>query len=505
MNRRRALAVSGAFLAVAAVFGILALCGAFTGETRTEPPSSMLVEASEGLDTIAVEAAFHPDTASLEVWQHMTLLNRTGAALNEAVLRTWPNAFQSPDTSPCATDGLYESCYPAGFSSGALVMAEAVAAMEGGDGEVVAYRYTDDAKTVLSLPLPASWRAGAQVELTLRYTVQIPQAAYRFGRQNGFWALGNAFAIPAVWQNGGWRTDEYAPVGDPFLSDCANYTVSVTAPDGYRCVGSGWPETEPADGGQTLYRFHARAVRDFALVISDRFQTVQAMEDGVLVSVSASSAASAREALGYARQALRCYSERYGEYPYQSLSLAEIDFPMGGMEYPAMAMIASSQLSAGGASLEWVVAHEVAHQWWYAVVGSDPVNQAWQDEALCEFSLLDYVETVYGLSRRKELEATRIEPAMRVTVPRGVTPGAPLSYFSSMSEYSLVVYNRGAAMLCALDRAMEGGLDGFLKAYYRRYAFSRASREDFEALLSSETGEDFAPLITDYLDTYIHN
>ncbi|MEF9879607.1 MAG: hypothetical protein RR975_09260, partial [Clostridia bacterium] len=73
----------------------------------------------------------------------------------------------------------------------------------------------------------------------------------------------------------------------------------------------------------------------------------------------------------------------------------------------------------------------------------------------------------------------------------------------SMSEYSLVVYNRGAALLCALDRATQGELDAFLKAYAQRYAFGFATRQDFEALLAEQTGEDYTPLMTDYLDTYI--
>ena len=74
-----------------------------------------------------------------------------------------------------------------------------------------------------------------------------------------------------------------------------------------------------------------------------------------------------------------------------------------------------------------------------------------------------------------------------------------------MSEYALVVYDRGAAMFCALDRMLDSGLDGFLRAYYERYAFGRATRENFESLLAETTGEDLTPLIRDYLDTYILN
>jgi len=149
------------------------------------------------------------------------------------------------------------------------------------------------------------------------------------------------------------------------------------------------------------------------------------------------------------------------------------------------------------------VAHETAHQWWYAVVGSDSWNQPWQDEALCEFSLLRYAQENYGQAERDDLERSRMESSLRVTVPHGVTPGAPLNYFSSMSEYKLLVYDRAAACLCAMDRTVP--LDGFLRDYYRHYAFRRASREDFEQQLLQSTGEDLSPLMRDYLDTYILN
>ncbi|MEG0049246.1 MAG: M1 family metallopeptidase [Clostridia bacterium] len=467
-----------------------------------DAPSPALLAAAKGLDSIVIEAVFSPEHSSMEVCQQLTLQNRAETSRDAVVLRTWPNAFSSLETSPCASEEYYERCYPDGFSIGALTMSSAQVSRNGGAEASVAYRYQDQAKTVLTLPLAKEWLPGESLVLSLRYTLTIPHAAYRFGEQDGIWALGSCFAIPSPWQDGAYRSDEYLPVGDPFVSDCANYTVSVTVPAGMICAGSGYPTVENAKG-QQIYRFQAPAVRDFALVVSDRFHLLQSREQGVLVSAYAASAAQGREMLRYAKQALRCFGERYGAYPYPSLTLAQIDFPMGGMEYPALVMIAKDLLNAGGASLEYVVAHEVAHQWWYALVGSDSVNQAWQDEALCEFSLLEYVQTTYGSASREELEQRRVESALRVTVPHGVTPGAPLERFESMSEYSLVVYNRGAALFCALDRATQGELDAFLKAYAQRYAFGFATRQDFEALLAEQTGEDYTPLMTDYLDTYI--
>ena len=460
--------------------------------------SDVFTQAARGLDDIAIEAVLDTDAHSMRVRQTLRLRNRTGQSLNAAVLRTWPNAFQTLDTSPCAQDdSLYDAYYPGGFSAGALVMAHAEV-----DGGAVVYRYTDAAKTVLSIPVPGGWQPEAETVIQLEYTLQIPRMAYRFGEWDGIWALGNAFAIPAVWEDGAFRTDAYAPVGDPFVSDCANYAVTVTVPRGFICAGSASPAVEMADG-QSIYRFSAPAVRDFALVISDRFHTAQALEDDVLLTAYAADAALARELLGYAKKALSCYEKRFGPYPYQSLALAEIHFPHGGMEYPSLTMISAD--GKDKRALEYLVAHEVAHQWWYAVVGSDGWHQAWQDEALCEFSLFEYAQDLYGAGEREDLEFARAHSAMRVTVSQGQTPGAPLTAFPTMSEYALVVYDRGAACMLALDMAIPGGLDGFLRDYYQTYAFLRASRADFEALLTESTGEDFAPLMRDYLDTHILN
>ena len=504
LRRSRAIWL-GAAAAAALLVLVLWIAGAFAPEVELPSPSQSLIEAWDGLDAVYVEASLDSEAAVLTVSQTLTLSNRTGEAQDAAVLRTWPNAFQTPDTSPAAAeDKIYESCYLDGFSIGALVMSRARVARDGQEAQTVAYRYTDEAKTVLSVPVPGGWQAGEWITVSLAYTVQIPHMAYRFGVWDGIWALGNAFAIPAVWEEGTWRTDEYYPVGDPFLSDCMNWTVKLSVPEGFLCAATGYARARTEEG-RALYEFSAPVVRDFALVVSDRFCIAQEVRDDVLVSAFATSQARARELLEDGRQALACFSARYGAYPYQSYTLCEINFPMGGMEYPGLAMIAADRLDAGGETLETVVAHETAHQWWYAVVGSDPVNQAWQDEALCEFSVLEYGEERYGAAWRQEREQREIESALRVTVPHGVTPGAPLERFSTMSEYSLVVYDRGAAMLCALDRMLGGELDAFLRAYYERFAFERATREDFEALLEQVTGEDLAPLIRDYLDTYIQN
>lgn len=491
--RRRLLALGAALLALGTAVVLWQL---LQPKKQLPAPGDSLVSASEDLDEICVTASLEPESRMLSVTQTLTLQNRTGQSQNAVVLRAWANAFRSMDTSPIASEELYDQCYPGGFSTGSVTIGRAAIS-----GEGIVFRYLDEAKTVVSLPLSQDWQPGETLTVELRYQVEIPRAAYRFGVNDGIWALGNALIVPALWQDGAWRTDEYLPVGDPFVSQCQNWHVTLSLPEGYACAGSACPTVETTDG-RSLYTFEALAVRDFALVAAEGLQQAQAMEDGVLVTAYALDAGQARQMLDYARKALKCYTARYGAYPYPAYTLYQTGMPMSGMEYPAFSMIGSDTLT-NASELEKAVAHETAHQWWYAVVGSDQWNQPWQDEALAQYSTLCYMAEYHGASARQEMEQ-QAEYALRVTVPRGVTPGCPLDRFSTMSEYTTVVYDRGLALMCALDR-LTGDLDTALAAYYDTHAFGLASREDFETLISAATGTDIAPLCRDYLDTYILN
>ncbi len=459
--------------------------------------SEVVMDASQGLDTHNIVATFDADTRTLHVVANLTMTNNSEDSRDTLVFRTYPNAFQSPDTSPCASEELYADCYPEGFSVGALIMQEAIITCVGEESYQGTYIYTDDAKTVLTLPLASPFAPGETIGVTLTYDILIPKASYRFGYSDDIFALGNAFAIPAVWEEGAYITEPYYSVGDPFISDCSNYSVSITMAESYICAGTGALTLQDHDDGTVTYQFDAPAVRDVAFVISDAFVLETTTKEGVLLLAYAKDSADAKTMLNTASKALTSYTNRYGAYPYQTLSLAQIDFPLGGMEYPQMVMIASDEIDS-----PTVIAHEVAHQWWYAVVGSDALNQAWQDEGLCEYSVLGFIEDYYSADDRTTMENYYLS-TLQLTPSSDVTAGAPLAYFETMDDYTLLVYQRSAAFFVTLNLAMNQTLDEFLKTYYDQYAFSRASRQDFETLLATFTSQDYLPLMIDYLDTHV--
>ncbi|MBE5779192.1 MAG: M1 family metallopeptidase [Clostridiales bacterium] len=452
-------------------------------------------------DSIVVEASFIPESNSMHVRQTLFLTSRTPESRDTVVLRTWPNAFQKLDTSPLASEAEYSAFYPEGFSMGALVMQNASLEKEGMAASEILYRYADDAKTVLTLPLPGSWQEGETLAITLEYTLILPKAASRYGVWDDIYSFGNAFPLPAIWEEGSWRTDEYTLVGDPFYSELFHFDVTLTSPDGYACAAPVLPSVENRQDGNTVRHYRLAAARDFALCLSREYRLTTIKRGSITVQAFTKEPAQGRRAAEYALKALDTYSSLYGPYPYDCFTLAQIAFPHSGMEYPAMALLSGDVLAAENDTLEAVIAHETAHQWWYSLVGSDPVNHPWQDEALCEFSRLTYWEKHHGKAAAEDIFQREILPSLRVSYT--ATAGSPLSWFSDMDEYYILVYNRGAAMLCALDHIMGGDLNGFLRFYRERYAFRIAGRADFLSALREYSGQDYEPLIIDYLDTLI--
>ncbi len=469
----------------AAACAAVLLLALFLPNTETPQAGERLLAAAEGLDGIAIDAAFDPDGQTLQVSQTLTLTNRTGEMQSELILRTYAAAFRDEEYAPSATEELHSQCYPDGFSVGGIEITAAD----------FAYRFADDAETVLVVTPGTPWRSGETVALHLEYTLTIPSAAYRFGVNGGIWAIGNAFVIPAAYIGGEYFTEPYYSIGDPFMSECRNYTVKLTLPQGYAAAGSGTAVTD----GQTV-TFTALASRDFALCVSRDFHKAQAVQDGVLIQAYAKTPAHARTMLSVAKKAMQTYAELFGAYPYPGFTLTEAGLPFDGMSYPSFAMIASDVLRMDDEAREIRIAREVAKQWFQAVVGTDGYNQAWQHEALAEYALLRYWEVRRGAAARESLQYSREDTAMRLTVG-DLTPGSPLFYFYDWDEYRTVVWHRGAAALCALELALDGKLDEFLGAYYDTYAFSVALRPDFARALTAFSGGDWTPLLNDYLDT----
>jgi aminopeptidase N len=180
-------------------------------------------------------------------------------------------------------------------------------------------------------------------------------------------------------------------------------------------------------------------------------------------------------------ESLRYFEKNFGEYPYSTYTVAETGFCYGGMEYPALSLISDTLTGEDRAR---VTAHETAHQWWAITVGSDQIENAWQDEGLAEYSALTFFETYekYGYTRESIVQESLQEYRSYYDVYGSVLGRTDtamtrhLKEFISDYEYRCIAYDKSVIMFDTLRKSVgnEKFFDG-LQRYYKENKYKNAT------------------------------
>ena len=193
-------------------------------------------------------------------------------------------------------------------------------------------------------------------------------------------------------------------------------------------------------------------------------------------------------AVDVAGRAIEAFARRFGPYPYGTFTVLCGPLASLGIEFPGLTVIGNHIFSLEGmitdtptrTLLEATIAHEVAHQWFYNLVGNDQDTEPWLDEAAAQ-----YATRLYYLDRYGEKAADSYAGSWDARwnrVGRAATPiGLPVSDYSA-KEYGAIVYGRGPLFLETLASTMGGKVfDRFLKSYVERFTWRIAGGEDFQS------------------------
>jgi aminopeptidase N len=211
-------------------------------------------------------------------------------------------------------------------------------------------------------------------------------------------------------------------------------------------------------------------------------------------------------ALNSAVAALNYFSDMFGPYPYTELDIIATPVEAMGMEYPGAIAISRlyydlTQNFSGipaRAMLEGIVLHEVAHQWFYNMVGSNQPQESWLDEALIQYLMALFYRDSYGYGAYmgfRESWLTRWDRVERQTIPIGM-PGEKYQ----KDEIGAILYGRGPLFMEQL--AEKFGLEnfrGFLRQYYEQHAWKIATGESFKALAEKQCACDLTPLFEEWV------
>jgi len=361
--------------------------------------------------------------------------------------------------------------------------------------DVVVQPVLEFSDSALRVDLVQPLRPGESVLIEMNVEVSVPTELGGhfglFGYTEGILALDEAYPLIPVYDDEGWNVEASDHIGDWTYLDASFYLVTVRAPSELTLVASGVVvEEEVADGYQVV-TFAAGPARDFYLAASDRYERISATVGETIVNSYAfpEHAESSAYALQVAVSALQGFNTRLGTYPYTELDVLAVPMNAGGIEYPGaigMALMLyneSAQVSGlpSRVVLESATAHEVAHQWFYNVVGNDQVDDPWLDEAVVQYATWLYYVDAYGEGAAQGYRDSWVGRWDRVDQAE-IPIGLPAREYEP-TEYGAIVYGRGPLFIEALAEEMGNEVfDAFLRDYYQTHQWSIGTPESFQRL-----------------------
>jgi hypothetical protein len=414
-----------------------------------------------------------------------------------------------------------------------------------GVGDVPLYTSLDDQGTTLRVNLREQVAPEASTEVVIKFKGSVPEidrdetsltthviqqvsAALRSERETrrardinfrcrGVMLLGATYPVLAVRDGDDWRRKLEPSVGDFVFNEAADYEVTVATNPGVEVFTSG---TETP--GKPVETFTGTALRDFAILAGRGLRAEHTEVEGVNVRsiYLAEHERVGKRALTVAANALRVFTSTFGPLPFKTISIAEAPLVagLGSCEFSGLNIIASAyfvdfdspavrnlpelireQRPSVEESLEWAVAHLVAHQWWGAAVGNDPAREPLLDEALSYWSSLLYYKRTYGEEKAAAVLNDQVRGVYRLYRTFGgddMDANRPARDYRNTFQYSAIVSAKGALMFVDLERTLgQEKIFAALRNYYKANLYEIAQLEDLRVALVAEAPAEQRRLI----------
>jgi len=407
------------------------------------------------------------------------------------------------------------------------------------EGDAPLYYFLDDQGTTLRINLREPVSPGDSTEVDIKFKGTVPEidpdetsltshvvkqvsAALRSERETrrardlnfrckGVMLLASAFPVLTVQIGDEWRRKVESTVGDFIFNEVADYEVTVITSPGVEVFTSGTESSARAAKDEKIFK--ADALRDFVILTGRGLKSEQIESEGVIVRsiYQADHERVGKRALTVAANSLRVFTSKFGQLPFKTVSVAEAPLVagLGSSEFSGFNIIASAfyvdfdspavrnlpeiireQRPSFEESLEWSVAHLVAHQWWGSAVGNDPAREPILDEALSCWSSLVYYKTTYGDEKAKAVLDDQVRGVYRLYRTFGgddMDANRPSREYRNTFQYAAIVTSKGALMFVELQQALgDDKVFAALRNYYRANLFEIAQLEDLRSALVAE-------------------
>ena len=383
-------------------------------------------------------------------------------------------------------------------------------------------RYIDIVKLILPQPL----QPNDSITIATPFTVQLPSYFSRSGYSDNEFMLCQWYPKPAIYDKNGWHEMPYLDMGE-FYSEYASYDVNITVPSAFVVGATGVLQNEDelssyksigayntANRGSEpkLYQaltsqpikqlsYHMDSVPDFAWFADPGFvieYDTTHLRSGKVADVFSyhynTKNTPWRSSTDYIKDAVQHYSRWIGEYAYPVVQAVEgpKNNAAGGMEYPTITLITAPD--AAPATLDDVITHEVGHNWFMSMLGTDERDHAWMDEGLNTYFEFRYTAEKYrnnlilgsmipeGLKKADEASFQHAVYNALMQLPTHNAIETPSANFDGNEDYSLTVYVKTAEWIYLLQNSVgEEKIDAAFQHYFDLWKTRHPQPEDFKA------------------------
>jgi hypothetical protein len=373
------------------------------------------------------------------------------------------------------------------------------------------FRYEGDTDTDLVVPLPdgVAVQQGQAVVLDFDFSFRLPQKQGRWGQWQGVTQLSNWLPVVAVYDEDGWHPTPFIAWHQPFFNESGIYTVRATLPCDQKiaCSGSIVERKDLGNGWQEVL-ITANGVRDFAFLCSERFCEFTGQAGPVKVHCLAFPEHEfyAKALIATACEVIPIYTQWFGPYPYPDYTIVEAFFGWNGNECSTLVMIDERIFGMPHLAdkyVEYLIAHETCHQWWYNLIGTNGYCETWMDEAHAVYFATRFMEQKHGknadllryprgLGWMPNISSdTYHNYGLYGSIGRGEVfpPCQEMPKFRHLVNLFNMCYDKGGKIVAMIeDRLGPVAYFEFTRLLYRRYKYRILRVADYKRELEAFTG-----------------
>ncbi len=502
-----------------------------------------------------ISVTLNEEQHSLKGFETIEYINNSPDTLSYIYFHLWPNAYKNHNT--CLAKQFLQLGEKDFYFSKPEERGYIDSLNFSINGVPIQFQIDNDTIDIGILYLPQPLYPKESITISTPFYVKIPSAKFsRLGHLDNAYYITQWYPKPSVYDRYGWHPMPYLHNGE-FYSEFGNYDVSISVPKNFVVAATG---NRLADNEETNFikerialtklmidgkidsipgfhqkikeyktiRFVESNIHDFAwfadkrfLILSDKIKLFESNKEvNTWLYFTPKNLPLWKNALEYINEAVLFYSYYVGDYPYNHVSAVDGSTAAGGgMEYPTITLINESSTPK---QLEEVIVHEVGHNWFYGILGTNERDYPAMDEGLNSFYEMRYLYKKYpdirlldilSASEKKNffgIEKLRQKKYYEWSYLILSTHNADMPILKKATDYTEfnyggIVYSKTALINEYLMNYFgEEEFDEAMAFYFKTFKFKHPHPNDLRILLDYFGGGNNIPLIENLTMTNKH-